>query len=245
MGSNNRASFEHPHSREPTLDPEPIGQLTYRLLGFIEDNQGVRVPHGVDRLTQASGWHGERLGEVGGTGHQEVDVTPKLQVLKAIVEQVHGRPIATFGQASGQMAARRDEHRHAFERLGQHERLIASPRKVRPNPPGLPDDDDAVSCITTTVPTTQDRGPLVHLEEESSQVLDQGRFATTSHGQVPDADHRAGEFTSRFGMVSVPLASPPGKRSVESSGQSPPRSGQRPRGAPGFGRRRDSGASAV
>ena len=139
----------------------------------------------------------------------QIDVSIELQVLEAIVEDVHRRAEVMLGEAARQEAIARREDRDARQLPRQHQRLVTGPIEIRADAVGVADDDHAVFGLPAPVAAAQDRGPLAHGEQLARQVRDGGRLASTTDSDVADTDHSAAQPSSQVRPRRIVLAPPP------------------------------------
>jgi hypothetical protein len=108
------------HRRDPEGAADPLGG------GVVArgDQRGVRHRRGADALAQPPGRHRLILKVVLGD-EQQIDVARQLEMLKAVVQHVHGGAEPAFRQPPRQIAVAPDQHADAGERAGEHQRLVA------------------------------------------------------------------------------------------------------------------------
>src|SRR5262249_30633525 len=136
------------------------------------------------------------------------------EMLEPVVQHVDRAAKAAFGEASGEVAAARDEHGHAVELARQHQRLVARPIEIRAHALRVADDDDAVLGAAAGVAATEDGGTLAGVAQRARDESGHRRLGTAAGREIADTHHRAIEPALQVGAPRVERAAGPRGRGV-------------------------------
>ena len=85
-----------------------------------------------------------------------------------------------------------DEHRHAWQRAREHQRLVAGGSDIRQDARAVGHDGDARRAARARVPARQNGRALAALEQQPREVRDDRRLAAAADAEVADADRPGG-----------------------------------------------------
>ncbi len=185
------------HSQRPRLRTRGC-QVT------VENDDNVRARRGTNRFPQPPHWQHATAGDLARPRHQDVHIARQLDVLKAIVQQMHRGAQPTFCQCAGEktIVAHRD-HR-VRQAAGKHERLVARVVDVSQQSPAIRNDDHTVVPLSSTVPTAENRRAFTLLQEPMSDQRHHRCLTGSTDTQIADADHRLLQPSSRFRVALEP-----------------------------------------
>jgi len=165
----------------------------------------VRDHESIERFTKTPSRQGDRVCDVVSPDEHDLHISVELQVLKTIVQDVNCRAEMMLGEAPGEVPILTHEHADARELSREHQRFVTRSPQIASNPGGVPDDDDAFNGLLTTVATAQDRRAFPRVPQHACDAGRNRRFASTTHGKIADADHRAAQPPAKLGNTSVAL----------------------------------------
>ncbi len=144
---------------------------------------------GVDRLSQPACWQRTRVGQILGGDDDEICVAVQIEVLKTIVEHVHGAAEMMLGQAAREVPAARRKDGHTGETARKHQRFVSRAIQIRTDTGRIADDDDAVGGVAPCVAAAQDRRMFTHRAQAFGHQTGQWSLGTSAGRKIADADH--------------------------------------------------------
>ena len=139
----------------------------------------------------------------------------KLEMLKPVIENVHGAAQLRFRHASGKIAAWAHHDRRGRDKPCQHQRLVAGMRHIGLHRLPVTDDDNAVGGFRPAVAAAQDRRPLPHLEKQLGDFGSQRRFSAATDCEVPDTDDGRRQSAAKMRTPLVIATARLGKQTVK------------------------------
>jgi hypothetical protein len=186
---------------------------------LVGGKDGIRHDERVNRLAEAAG--GERLGtrKILARHDQQVHVPIELEMLKPIVEHMHGAAQVVFGDASRQVAIRAGEDRDPRKLAREHERFISRAIEICTDAVCVSNDHHSIASVASRVAAAENGRPLSQLEKQSRNTRGHRRFPAPPDGQVADADDGISQAPAKIGAPRVPLAPPSRSCRVQSAQQ--------------------------
>ncbi len=135
-------------------------------------------------------------------------------MLKAIVQQVHRRREARFGELPRFVTVGADDHRYTRQRASQHHRLIPGVRNIAQHAVSVRDDRGAGIMLRAPVSAAEHTRAMSTRDEHLRDALHGRRLAAAADPQVADADDGAGEPAPTIRIARVPPPPPGGGGAV-------------------------------